>query len=131
MTAPRPVRLQLSRRKGFDLQAWSREVNGLGAVNCARPGKWGNPYRIGTVFIADAQDAVDAFAANLPLGRRWLGGRYLDDLRVRNLACWCRLCARHAATGKPLDEPCPDCAPCHVDVLGELANAPVCEAVSP
>jgi len=129
MSDVRPVRLQLSRRKGFDLQAWSREVNGLEAVNCARPGKWGNPYRVGTVFIADAQDAVDAFAANLPLGRRWNGGRNLDDLRGRNLACWCGLCAKHAATGKPLDEDCPDCEPCHVDPLGRVANEMICEAV--
>jgi hypothetical protein len=129
MTAVRPVRLQLSRRKGFDLQAWSRAINGLPAVNCARPGKWGNPYRIGTVFIADAQDAVDAFAANLPLGRKWLGGRDLDDLRGRNLACFCHLCAKHAAAGKPLNEDCPDCSPCHVDPLGRVANEPICEAV--
>jgi Zn finger protein HypA/HybF involved in hydrogenase expression len=51
----------------------------------------------------------------------------LLTLRGKNLACWCRLCAKHAATGKPLDEPCPDCAPCHADVLLEFANKPVCE----
>jgi len=39
-----PVRLQLSRRKGFDLQALSRARNGLPAVNVARPSKWGNPF---------------------------------------------------------------------------------------
>lgn len=44
-------------------------------------------------------------------------------LRGRNLACYCALCPRHeAAGGKPLNEPCPDCAPCHVDPLGEIAN---------
>jgi hypothetical protein len=53
----------------------------------------------------------------------------LGELRGKNLACWCRLCAKHAATGKPLDQPCADCAPCHIDVLGPLANAPICEAV--
>jgi hypothetical protein len=37
LTKIAPVRLQLSRRKGFDLQVWSREVNGLDVVNCARP----------------------------------------------------------------------------------------------
>ncbi|WP_338610677.1 DUF4326 domain-containing protein [Pelagibacterium nitratireducens] len=41
-----PVRLRLSRAKGFDLQAHSLAINGLPAVNCARPSKWGNPYRV-------------------------------------------------------------------------------------
>ncbi|QAY96667.1 hypothetical protein CWB41_13800 [Methylovirgula ligni] len=53
----------------------------------------------------------------------------IGELRGRNLACWCRLCPRHAATGKPLDEPCPDCVPCHTDVLGARANGFVCEAI--
>lgn len=38
----RPVRLQLSRRKGFNLQALSRATNGLPAVKVARPTKFGN-----------------------------------------------------------------------------------------
>lgn len=38
----KPVRLQLSRAKGFSLQALSRATNGLPAVNVARPSKWGN-----------------------------------------------------------------------------------------
>lgn len=32
-----PLRLQISRRKGFDLQAWSREANGLAAVDLPAP----------------------------------------------------------------------------------------------
>ena len=50
MTAPRPVRLQLSRRNGFNLQALSLATNGLPAVNVARPGKHGNPFRVGRWF---------------------------------------------------------------------------------
>lgn len=42
MTAP--VRLQLSRRKGFNLQALSLATNGLPAVNVARPSVLGNPF---------------------------------------------------------------------------------------
>lgn len=38
-----PVRLQLSRRAGFDLQELSRSTNGLPAVNVARPSKWETP----------------------------------------------------------------------------------------
>ncbi len=96
----RPVRLRLSRKKGFDLQSWSREVNGLPAVKVARPTKWGNPYKIGSALIADAESSVMAFAANLPVGDGWL-----EPLRGRNLACFCKLDA-----------------PCHADVLLELAN---------
>ena len=95
-----PVRLRLSRKKGFDLHAWSLEVNGLPAVSVARPSKFGNPYRIGTCLIPDAEAAVMAFRANLPLSDEWLA-----PLRGRNLACWCA----------------PD-ALCHADVLLELAN---------
>ena len=43
-------------------------------------------------------------------------------LRGKNISCWCRLCARHK-DGRPFDEPCDDCAPCHVDILGPIANA--------
>ena len=45
--AERPIRLQLSRAKGFDLQALSRAANGLTAVNVGRPSKWGNPFIVG------------------------------------------------------------------------------------
>lgn len=51
MTAP--IRLQLSRRKGFNLQAASRAANGLDAVNVARPSKWGNPPARRTWGIRD------------------------------------------------------------------------------
>lgn len=72
--AERPVRLQLSRRKGFNLQALSVATNGLPAVNCARPGRWGNPY-------ATAEQYRSAFRDDPRLG--------LGFLRGKNLACWC------------------------------------------
>jgi hypothetical protein len=51
----------------------------------------------------------------------------LPSLRGKNLACFCRLCDTHR-DGKPLNIRCTDCAACHVDVLGELANGFVCQA---
>lgn len=39
-----PVRIQLSRRKGFKLQAESLALNGLPAVKVDRSTKWGNPF---------------------------------------------------------------------------------------
>jgi hypothetical protein len=89
-----PKRIQRRRVKGWRLPE--------GAIYVGRGSQWGNPYRIGTCLIPDAQTAVDAFWANLPLSID------LSALRGRDLACWC-----------PLDQPC------HADVLLYLANAPV------
>lgn len=92
-----PVRLQLSRRKGFDLQALSMATNGLPAVNVARPSKWGNPW---TVENTGRIDAVLRFACETaPL-------LDVSPLRGKNLACWCAL----------------DGEPCHADVLLEIAS---------
>ncbi len=144
----RPVRLRLSRARGFNLQAHSRAVNGLPAVNCARPGKWGNPFRSTAYSVAEAVALYrTAIMGAMPIA--FAGGLVrqtsvvelakaqvdklaclpLHHLRGKNLGCWCGLCARHAAPGKPLDGTCPDCAPCHTDVLGRLANRPSCEEV--
>lgn len=95
-----PVRLQLSRRRGFDLQAHSHAVNGLPATVVARPGRWGNPYRIGV--DGDRATCVARYAAHMATRTDALD---LAPLRGRNLACWC-----------PLD------GPCHADVLLALAN---------
>lgn len=93
----KPVRVQLSRKKG-----WRIPEN---TVSVARPGKWGNPFRVGDFGIPTAKDAVERF-------RGWLGGYVvgpakpdLSPLRGKNLACWCHL-----------DQPC------HADVLLDLAN---------
>jgi hypothetical protein len=79
-----------------------------------RTTKWGNRYRLGGLVwrvkgfgkVRDAAEAVDLF-------RRLEAPRMHDIARLRgkNLACWCRLDA-----------------PCHADVLLELANAPSARA---
>ncbi|WP_353641366.1 DUF4326 domain-containing protein [Mesorhizobium sp. WSM2239] len=112
-----PVRLRLSRRRGFDLQAHSREINGLDAVNVARPTRWGNPYRVGMVDArtggtTDPDTAVERYLSKLL--RQGREPEIQFKLRGKNLACWC----------KPGE-------PCHADVLLELANKPVCEEVRP
>jgi hypothetical protein len=121
MADVRPVRLQLSRRKGFDLQALSRATNGLPAVNCARPGKWGNPFSIGMTehcgvpfaepltrkrAIELHRGAIECQLRDFP--------RALEELRGKNLACFCGL---HE--------------PCHVDTYLDLANRQICEEVTP
>lgn len=122
-----PKRIQRKRTKGWRMPE--------GAVYVGRTRsdlRWGNPYRIGArctdprtdeiVTVRDAAHAVELYRNYLA---PWLPTYpdMLDDLRGRDLACWCRLCSRHA-DGKPASEDCPDCAPCHADVLLELANAP-------
>ena len=44
------------------------------------------------------------------------------ELRGKDLACWCGLCRKHQK-GRPFNEACADCPPCHCDTLGEWANA--------
>ncbi|WP_101925582.1 MULTISPECIES: DUF4326 domain-containing protein [Luteimonas] len=96
-----PVRLQLSRRRGFDLQAHSRARNGLEARVVARPSRWGNPFRIG--IDGDRAECVVRFARQLDADPAALD---LAPLRGCNLACWCSLDG-----------------PCHADVLLARANA--------
>lgn len=113
----RPVRIVLSRRAGFDLQAISRAINGLPAQSVARPGPWGNPFAIDAVATETGLDRADARAEAVARHARWLSGEIEADrpcptdeairkeLAGKNLACWCR-----AGT------------PCHVDNLLMLAN---------
>lgn len=104
-----PVRLQLSRKKGFNLQALSLSTNGLPAVSVARPGEWGNPYTL--IVGRGAPEAVELFERDMASPHT--SKIYLrEKLAGRNLACWC----------KPG-------APCHADVLLRLANEPRCERV--
>ena len=105
-----PIRVQLKRTKG-----WRKPPN---TVVVARPSKWGNLWRVGLVAcgcrsagecdhntfrretaaeaVAEYRDWIVDAAHNLPI---------LDELRGKNLACWCPLSAV-----------------CHADVLLELAN---------
>jgi len=113
----RPVRVQLSRKKG-----WRMPPN---TVSVARPGRFGNPFPV-VEGIRDARQAVRMFRMVVE-GKPSLRRHYIlritrgnngkgeaavsalvegiPALRGKNLACWC-----------PLDQPC------HADVLIELAN---------
>lgn len=114
----KPQRIQLSRKKGFNLSEVSRLRNGLEAVNVARPSIWGNPFVVGqdgtraecvhllkvllSGYIALTTKAtVDAQQEYLDNSRK-----YLKQIKGKNLACWC-----------------PAHAECHADVLLELANS--------
>lgn len=100
-----PIRLVLSRRRGFSLQAASCAANELEAVTVARPSRWGNPFVVGRDG-ASQEVCVTRY-------RKWIGEPAQEALRAaagrmlkgKNLACWC-------AAGTP----------CHGDVLIEIAN---------
>ena len=109
-----PNRIQLSRAKG-----WRMPDN---TVRVARPGVFGNPFTVSDaleicIHAVDApQFVVDCFSDWLRGYRsNWMGKESdraaelivsrLPELRGKNLACWCR-----------------PGAPCHADVLLELAN---------
>lgn len=108
----RPQRIRLSRQRGFDLQAESLALNGLPAVNCARPSKWGNPFRItperSQILAVGAFKTwltVDGVDAGMADRKKWILEN-LHQLRGKNLACFCR----------PQDR-------CHCDVLLDLVQS--------
>jgi Domain of unknown function (DUF4326) len=99
----KPVRLQLSRRKGFDLQELSRRTNGLPAIVVSRPSKWGCPYPLKKE--SERAKIISKYRAYLqarPAFRREIR----RELHGKNLACWCR----------------PGLA-CHAEVLLIIANS--------
>lgn len=85
-------------------------------VSVCRPGRWGNPFPIGKPaedvpmefrgqIARDAKHAVELYRSLI----RHFGFPIqcdLEELRGKNLACWC-----------PLDQPC------HADALLYWANA--------
>jgi Domain of unknown function (DUF4326) len=102
-------RIQRKRTKG-----WRMPAN---TVSVCRPGKWGNPFTIGSIgFKFEGGGAVfyrgaGATAENVvSLYRERIAPKLRDTARVelagKNLACWCLL-----------DQPC------HADVLLEMANS--------
>lgn len=114
MTAP-PVRVQLSRRKG-----WRMPPN---TVKVDRTTRWGNPCVVGKHGTRAECVKWLSFAmeGSYVMGMKTAEGEWLSEsliayakavrrdarrlLRGKNLACWC-----------PLD------GPCHADLLLEIAN---------
>ena len=94
-----PKRIQRKRTKGWKMPP--------GAVSVTRPGKWGNPFKVGVVSefgdVPDAETAVMFYRSLMDKGLKRID--IVRELRGKDLACWCSL-----------DQPC------HADVLLELAN---------
>ena len=95
MSNETPQRIQRRRTKGWRMPE--------GAVYVGRGTKWGNPIRVEEGVTA--QDAVNMYAFGIDYAGSPSAIR--DELAGKDLACWCKLGA-----------------PCHADVLLELANGP-------
>jgi hypothetical protein len=120
-----PVRMQLSRAKGFNLQARSMALNGLPALNIARPGPLGNPFVVGedgtrAECVHQHRMMLAGYLATSGKAtiesQRLVIGYIAENLKVlrnRNVACWC-----------------PANAACHGDTYLELFNRPQCRAVA-
>jgi Domain of unknown function (DUF4326) len=105
------------------------------AVSVTRPGKWGNPFKVGLWFRRMASDwsvwsysrdgqpgpfgneSVETLEQSLSLfeeyarGRVWWDKDWLTPLKGKDLACWCK-----------------EGATCHADILLRLANEPPARA---
>ena len=102
-----PCRIQRKRTKG-----WRMPQN---TVYVGRPGKYGNPFKVGDDLgwgkkcccRAEAVRLFEEFLSCDPTGRI-IASHARSELRGKNLACFC-----------PLDQPC------HADVLLRVANVKV------
>lgn len=103
-----PRRMQLSRKKG-----WRMPPN---TVKVDRTTPWGNIVAVGSEASIEAIDGCRysiivtpaiavAIHRDIIVQKLKRDPDHLDELRGKNLACWC-----------PLGEPC------HADVLLEIAN---------
>ena len=103
----KPVRIQLSRRKG-----WRMSTN---TIKVDRTTKWGNPFIPGkdNPFlpgrkVEDKRHAFVLYRSMAPLNEK-LCAAARAELRGFNLACWCE-------QKDPYEDEC------HADVLLEIAN---------
>lgn len=110
MLSERPIRVQLSRKKGWRMPPNTVKVDRTNktfgntfVVGC-------NPSQFSTALPSTCdtvEQAVECFRYYAESWMQLTRGRWIETLRGKNLACWCRL-------GQP----------CHADVLLELANKP-------
>jgi hypothetical protein len=104
------------------------------ALYVGRPTRWGNPFTIGNRYavplwtgqrdiqVRNRRDSFRVYVATFKTyGFCWDKRLDIRELQGKNLACWCKLCKKHQ-NGKPYDEECRDCDPCHADILLEWAN---------
>lgn len=101
-----PQRIQRRRTKGYRLPA--------NAVSVTRPGRWGNPFKVGEWAVDQItergipitrENCLRLFESYCKLELEE-NPTWLEPLRGKDLACWCK-----------------EGEPCHADILLRLANA--------
>jgi hypothetical protein len=144
--SPTPLRIQLSRQKGFRLQEHSLALNGYPAIKVDRTTRWGNPYRVVLDQMVPTGDLDEAhqhvlqgpWLCHSPAPEAFIGWWYptkqeaiaksVDLFRWRFLEsddpAWVELREQclDALRWHNLACWCPLDAPCHGDVLLEHAN---------
>ena len=125
----KPVRLQLSRKRGFDLQSWSREVNCLPALKADRSTELGNPFRVTKTSSTSCGKTEDVWVVGSWNGpAMWIRPTESEalDISIRAYRAWVEMpesaSAIAKARGYNLACFCKLDAPCHADVLLEIAN---------
>jgi hypothetical protein len=106
----KPQRIQLRRAKGWRLPA--------NTIVVSRPTKWGNPFIVGQhgtqaecvrlfTLLVCGYWCISTDAPCADEQKRFMAHAkaHLNELRGKNLACWCR-----------------PGTPCHADVLLQIAN---------
>ncbi len=96
-----PKRIQRKRTKG-----WKMPPN---TVYVGRPTRWGNPFafdKSSVLGVVDFKDILEKYRNHIENVTDSFEG-----LRGKDLACWCK-----------------EGAPCHADILLELANPIICSA---
>jgi len=84
---PAPVRLRLSRARGFNLQTHSLATNGLPAVKITRPGRYGNPFPLSGFSREESLRRFELHARAMVIA----SPDWFSPLRFKNVACFCRL----------------------------------------
>jgi hypothetical protein len=118
-----PRRIKLRRVRGWRMPANTVKVD--------RTTPYGNPYQGGTDGAGDRGHLAALHKRYLARGAEGNLAVYPELLELiprakaalpgKNLACWCPLCPKHQ-DGRPYNEPCADCGPCHADNWLNLVN---------
>jgi len=126
----RPIGRRLQRRR---TRGWRMPP---GAVYVGRPTLWGNIFVPGREnpfipgrLVEDERHAWRLYQAHARVNAALVAAAQ-QELGGCDLVCWCGLCPRHA-DGLLLGVSCPDCVPCHADVLLALANPHLLRAPAP
>ena len=97
-----PERIQRTRAKGFKMPE--------NTIYVGRPGKWGNPFKVGEIFTRGAalmhfENIFKSDESIFDIGYPSIS-EIKKELKGKNLACWC-----------------PVGIPCHADILLKIANS--------